>query len=294
MSPPSPIERYAALVGRPATVQVLKDKPGRRRTVRLTGRRGSVIVKWYASDRAATVAARVAALAAGPRDPAVPALIHLDVDSHTAVLTDMPGTPLGDAIEAGDLDACHRAGAAVGRWHRFWLGHPPSALRAHSVDRELAILHDRADAAPAGIAAAVRRAAIGLDASWTCTTAVHRDLYEQQILVGDRVALIDLDDAAAGPPELDVGNLLAHLYLAGHRNRRRLAAARAALMDGYLAAGPPLNAGLLIQCVSLALLRLACIHTEPALIELAACPVDENTLMVASCSGPTGGAAWWQ
>jgi hypothetical protein len=34
---------------------------------------------------------------------------------------------------------------------------------------------------------------------------VHRDLYEEQVLLGERVALIDLDDAALGPPELDIG-----------------------------------------------------------------------------------------
>jgi Ser/Thr protein kinase RdoA (MazF antagonist) len=44
---------------------------------------------------------------------------------------------------------------------------------------------------------------------------IHRDLYPQQIIVGRaRCGLIDLDEAAVGPGELDVGNLLAHLILA--------------------------------------------------------------------------------
>src|SRR5204862_293349 len=63
--------RLAELLGAPVVLEELKYKPDRRRTSRATGPRGSAIVKQYTSERAPTVAARVAALADGPADPAV-------------------------------------------------------------------------------------------------------------------------------------------------------------------------------------------------------------------------------
>ena len=73
----------------------------------------------------------------------------------------------------------------------------------------------------------------GLRCAWECTTVVHRDLYEEQIVLGDQVGLIDLDDAALGPPELDVGNLLAHLDLLELRSGEDLDRARRAFLAGY-------------------------------------------------------------
>ena len=37
-------------------------------------------------------------------------------------------------------------------------------------------------------------------------------------MVGERIGLIDLDDSALGPPELDLGNLLGHLLLLERRS----------------------------------------------------------------------------
>jgi aminoglycoside phosphotransferase (APT) family kinase protein len=100
---------------------------------------------------------------------------------------------------------------------------------------------------------------------WACTTVVHRDLYEEQILLGDHVGLIDLDDAALGPPELDVGNLLAHIELLEFRTGTSLAAAVDALLVGY--GLDSLDQALLDRCRWLALLRLACIHARPECLE---------------------------
>jgi Ser/Thr protein kinase RdoA (MazF antagonist) len=259
--------RLADIVGPPVTEEVLKDKPGRRRTTRVTGSRRSAIVKTYASDRATVVATRVAALAGGPPEPTVPTVLALYADARSVVLMDVPGSPLGRAVEAGDLHACHRAGAALARWHHHWQRRPPQALRHHGVDQEITALHARARTAPPAIAAAVHRALPDLAVPWPCTTAVHRDLYEEQILVDQRVGLIDLDDAAAGPPELDIGNLLAHLRLAAHRLGRSLTAEHDEIIAGYLDHGPALEGTRLAQCESLARLRLACIHAEPHLLD---------------------------
>jgi Ser/Thr protein kinase RdoA (MazF antagonist) len=259
-----PLER---LLGAPVTLEELKHKPGRRRTARAIGRRGTAIAKEYRSDRAGVVAARVAALAAGPREPAVPSLLLVHPGLRMVVLSDVPGTPFREALLSRDAEMCRRAGRALGAWHLFWAGVAPPALRPHTVQRELAILDRRAEGRPAATRRAVRAAARGLGAAWSCSTIVHRDLYEEQIVIGRRVGLIDLDDAALGPPELDVGNLLAHLDLLALRSGAHLDSPAAWFLAGYAVGGPALDEALLDRCRRLALLRLACIHGQPELLE---------------------------
>jgi Ser/Thr protein kinase RdoA (MazF antagonist) len=98
---------------------------------------------------------------------------------------------------------------------------------------------------------------------------VHRDLYEEQIILGGRIGLIDLDDAALGPPELDVGNLLAHGELLARRRNRDLGSGVQAFLSGYAATGPLLDGSLVDRCRRLTLLRLACIHGEASLLNRA-------------------------
>jgi Ser/Thr protein kinase RdoA (MazF antagonist) len=258
------IELLEPLVGAPVVLEDLKHKPGRRRTMRASGPAGSAIVKVYASERAPVVASRVAALASGPCEPELPRVLLVDPARRLVVLTDVRGAPFREAVLAGDAAACAGVGRALGVWHGFWQGRAPRALRPHTVGRELEILEARADAAPSAVRIAVRAAARSLADEWPCSTVVHRDLYEDQILVGDRAALIDLDDAAVGPPELDVGNLLAHLELLEARSGRALAPMLDAVLAGYARSGGPLDDELLARCRRLALLRLACIHDDAA------------------------------
>jgi Ser/Thr protein kinase RdoA (MazF antagonist) len=256
------LERH---VGAPVVLEQLKHKPGRRRTLRARGPEGTAIVKLYASDRAATVAARIAALAAGPPEPVLPRLLASEPARHLVVLSEVPGRPLRHALLGGDAAACRRAGRSLGRWHRAWQGRGPAPLRRHGVDRELEILHRRADTASPALGAAVRASAAELVEPWTCSTVVHRDLYEEQVLLAGRVGLIDLDDAALGPPELDVGNLLAHVELLSLRSGLDLRAMSEQLLTGYAGSGAALDGELLDRCRRLARLRLACIHDEPRL-----------------------------
>jgi hypothetical protein len=81
------------------------------------------------------------------------------------------------------------------------------------------------------------------------------------------VALIDLDDAALGPPELDVGNLLAHIELLELRRGRDLGDGKRALLAAYEVDGPELNGPLLDRCRRLTLLRLACLNDDLRLAE---------------------------
>jgi Ser/Thr protein kinase RdoA (MazF antagonist) len=262
-----------ALLGAPVSLETLKHKPGRRSTLRAAGPRGLAIVKLYASERAATVAARVAALAAGPAEPVMPRVLLCDPRRRFVALSYVPGTPLSEAVVAGgDGEACARAGRALAAWHGFWDGRAPRGLRPHTSERELEIVDARAGSLPAETAERVRQLARQLRPAWAHSTVVHRDLYEDQVLVGRRIGLIDLDDAALGPPELDVGNLVAHLELRALRGGERLAGIAEPLLEGYAAEGAALDPPLLDRCRRLSLLRLAGIHREPRLLSLAAAP----------------------
>lgn len=261
------ISSLEALLGGPVRLDELKRRPGRRRTARARGPRGTAIVKTYATGRAATVAARITALSRGPTTPRVPQLLMVEPDLGMVVLSDVRGVPLRVAVLDGDADACRRAGAALGGWHDFWRDTGPGALRQHTVERELEILRAHADRAPRAIAVATLGALPSLASdAWSPVTAVHRDLYEEHVLIGDGIGLIDLDDSALGPPELDIGNLCAHLELLGLRVRRDLEPMERALLDGYATDGLPLDPSLFARCRALALLRLACLHANRALV----------------------------
>lgn len=255
------VERY---VGAPAVFEELKHKPGRRLTLRAQGPDGSVIVKLFHSGRASAVADRISCLREGPAEPEVPEVLAVDPAERLLVLSDVPGAPLREAVLAGAEHECRRAGAALAAWHEAWVGWRPPALREHTIEREMAALIDRAAIASREIGVGVGAALRKLNDEWLPVTAVHRDLYEEQILLGERVGLIDLDDAALGPPELDVGNLLAHLDLMRLRLGVDVETGREALLGGY-GERSALDPRLLERCRTLARLRLACIHDEPQL-----------------------------
>jgi hypothetical protein len=268
------IELLEPILGAPVVVEELKHKPGRRTTSRAVGARRSAIVKVYASERAPIVAARLGALAAGPSEPVVPELLLCVPEAHLVALSEVPGAPLREALLGGQLDTCARAGTAIGGWHRAWQARSPDALVPHTVERELELLRARIDSASPEVAAAVRAVLPDVAlTTWEYATVVHRDLYEDQIMVDERIGLIDLDDVALGPPELDVGNLVAHIDLLAIRGEIDMTDATGALLEGYRRTGPTLDAGLLARCRALTLLRLACIHESRSLIDGADAPV---------------------
>ena len=249
-------------VGTPVELEELKHKPGRRLTLRARGPRGSAIVKVFNSNRVGRVVERISALAGGPPEPELPRVLGFDPAERVLVLSDVEGRPLREAILAGDEKQCRRAGRALASWHDAWRGASPAGLSAHTIEDELVILVDRAALAPREIGSRVADALPDLRGGWQPETVVHRDLYEEQVLVGERIGLIDLDDAALGPPELDVGNLVAHLELLGLRSRRDLTGTTSAFLEGYRSAAA-LDPELLERCRTLSRLRLACIHAEP-------------------------------
>jgi hypothetical protein len=259
------IGRLEQIVGSPVELEELAHRPGDHRTLRASGSERTAIVKLYATDRAAMVAARVGALGSVPPDVTVPRVISSDPELQMVVLTEVHGEPLTGALLERDAAACRCAGAAVGSWHRSWRRRAPSPLRPYGAGRELETVHRCADAAAPDLAGAVRRAAADLAEPWACTTVVHRNLTHARILMGERVGLIGLDHAALGPPELDMGNLLAHIDLLSLRSGCDLAEMREETVLGYEGFGENLDEELLDRCRRLARLRLACIHGEPQL-----------------------------
>jgi Ser/Thr protein kinase RdoA (MazF antagonist) len=248
------------LVGTPLSIEVLKDKPGRRRTVRAHGPLGTVIAKSYASTRAPVVAQRVGALRCGPEQPEIPRVLLADPVNRLVVLSDVPGRPLSSAVIAGHLDTCVNVGAVLGRWHHAWSGRTPPGFRLHRIEDELTTLAERASGATAAVARAVAELADWARRPWPCPTVVHRDLYEEQIVIGEGVGLIDLDDAAAGPPELDLGNLFAHLGLLARRHEIDDGPVVSAILAGYASSGAEVDEERLDQCRYLSDLRLAALH----------------------------------
>lgn len=260
------IAQLEDVVGAPVRLQLLKQETGRQSTYRARGSRRTAIVKHYESDLASTIGRRIMSLAEGPFEPLLPS-VWAQTDN-TLVLSEIPGKPLRAAVLAGDEVACRRVGAVLGSWHWYWRDNAPETLARHSLERELEILRRESAHAPEPIAGAVAFAVkvVEQDEEWPASTVVHRDLYEEQILLDDAVGLINLDDAAIGPPELDVGNLCAHLDHLARRYGRNLDTMQHAFLDGYLSSGTPLDLRLLLTCRSLSLLRLACVHRD---VELA-------------------------
>jgi len=258
------------LLGPPVTLQELKHKPGRRRTLRARGSRRSAIVKIYQSARAPVVAERIAALAMGPGEPTVPQVLQVDPARRTLVLSDQAGRPFRESLLDGDRAASRRVGEALGRWHAAWSGNAPKCFSTHTFEREREVLLSSTRLASQPLAGRVASLLDSLELEWAASTVVHRDLYEEQILVAERVALIDLDDAASGPPELDVGNLLGHAELLELRSGRSLRPMVREFLLGYRSEGPSLDEDLMDACRELTLLRLACLNDSTDLAERAA------------------------
>jgi Phosphotransferase enzyme family len=258
-------------VGEPAVLEELRHRPGQRLTLRARGPLGTAIVKLYQSDRIVGVAARIAALATGPPEPVVPEVLAVEPERRLLVLSDVPGRPLREAIlESGERGEgeCRRAGAAIAAWHQEWAGRvAPGALVAHTIEGELIVLADRSALASGDVRQRVAAALPSLRGAWPVTTVVHRGLDEEQVLLGERVGLIDVDDAALGPPELDIGKLLGHLDLIELRSGMQLSSARSAFLEGYTGLAT-FDWSLLERCRTLARLHLACIHDDPRLLEL--------------------------
>lgn len=136
--------------------------------------------------------------------------------------------------------------AVLERWRARWTlarGAPPEGFD----DARARLAERRPESAPRGV-------------------LVHRDLHDGQLLLSDdSIALLDFDLAACGDPELDLGNLEAHLELLSMQGRRAASPgnarrARAELRRGFAEGGAELDASRLAWYRAATFLRLALVH----------------------------------
>ncbi|MFQ5719946.1 MAG: phosphotransferase [Acidobacteriota bacterium] len=242
----------------------LRYRPGRRCTLRLefaAPTRQRLYVKLFRRGRSKAVARRMAALPRPSVHDAVrrPEVIRHDVSDDILVLGEVAGEALSDRLACvqEDVPGARRIADAVAEWHglvdrihvdpggwsrmdewisveRAWR----STADSGPAGRHLARLDD----APARQHLLDRVREALHTTSFSAPVLLHRDLHPQQILVDDDgVGVVDLDNLALGPPEVDLGNLVAHLDLLelhGLPRADRLQNWSDELMAGYRARRP--------------------------------------------------------
>ena len=220
--------------------ELLVHRAGRRAVVRETADDapgGLVYVKHLRPKKVARVAeasetAGRLARAAGFTAPEV-----LTTDQHSLTLSSAPGAPVGDLAARADLTAWQEMWEA---WLESWprlVRSTGGAADVHDADAEAEVVatwtRHLTDYDPLGwcdspagrsmrrqyfaaaddVAFALRKRNGGLGIS-------HRDLHDGQMLF-DResgaLSLLDFDTLAYAEPELDLGNLIAHMRLRHHQ-----------------------------------------------------------------------------
>jgi len=190
----------------------------------------------------------------------IPGAIARTADGRIVVFEAIDGHRLGEldetAIEAGV--ACH--GAALATFHA--LAPPPGVPRFTRVDPDqlakaaTMLAHARPDVAPEAEALA---AELGRrEPSSEPPVCLHGDVHlHNGILTGNRVALIDFDKLAIGPPAVDLGSFLSLLRYQTAAGLLSVPAARrreTALFRGYGRVGPLPEASVLRWHTAAALL----------------------------------------
>ena len=207
-------------------VEVLEHKPGRRALLRYeTAGSGTVFAKAFPDGaQARRTHAQMeqvwAAVGAGELTSARP--LGLVAELALVLYEPLHGPSLDELV---GTDAMADALAAAGRWiaalHRADL----------VLDRVLDLEHEAVNAGTWGglvvsvfpdlAPLAARLAAAVADAvpeAAAMTAPIHKDFHYQHVIVGDRVGVVDMDEARMGDPWFDIGHFLANLELLAHRS----------------------------------------------------------------------------
>ena len=270
---------------------VVSERPDRRRTLRfrVNARRAGAPfaeITWYGLQYRAGEAERMLPVlrflrAAAAPEIRVPTPLGYSRETRLMILSSMEGRPLSgvleDPIESRVAASLKRLGRALASFHAIRSPGPsarsterPSfgkwdafaeALTLEEIEKRLRLLGIAARAADRlrdGVAAL--RAELTDDGGVSRTPSmIHRQLHPSHVIFGaDGIAVVDLDEASFGEPELDLGTLIAHMMFADLKRGggARLAAARAdALRAGYLSGGV-LRPNRLAAYTSSALLRI--------------------------------------
>lgn len=150
-----------------------------------------------------------------------------------------------ESIEGLDDFSCADECAVIRRWHEA-----------------LGRVDDRLFETTQPLLDALLRGAESMRMDDACT--VHRDFYERQLIYdGKTMTILDLDTLARGEPCIDVGNLLAHLFLGAlraERSVREYPPVARLVLRRYVAQRGPVDRRTLAFYLASALFRLGAVH----------------------------------
>ncbi|MFQ5653285.1 MAG: aminoglycoside phosphotransferase family protein [Planctomycetota bacterium] len=208
-------------------VELLAWRVGSRAIFQLRGAGGPCIAKLYRKDR--QILDRWTHLPSDPRGPwRVPRILDWDPERILLSVEFCPGVSLNRRWLAGEGEAGD--GERVASLLEWLAAHPPPAgFPEHRIKDEARVLEERlavfertlVDAQGKARELTGRVLAALAEVSSEAPLLCHRDFHDKQVLLdGEKGCLIDLDLAAAGPPALDVGNIIAHLRLRALKGAR--------------------------------------------------------------------------
>ncbi len=164
----------------------------------------------------------------------LPRVLEISADGHTLLFEALPGTRLADT-RSGDLE---RLGGALAHLHGLPLDDGPRFARfdPHRICEAAADIGlVRPDLR--AIAATVAQGLLAALPSVTAPVWLHGDVHLKNALAdGDRIGLIDFEDAAIGPAAADLASVLAELRYqrrVGSLLRREEHAAADSFLAGY-------------------------------------------------------------
>lgn len=261
---------------------VLRHKPGRRCLIEFQVRTREGPERWLAKVRAKGADTRTARLQdalwrsgfddSSAHGVSVPEVIGVAPHLRLWLQRQVEGAVgLGDDRWLEDREVWSRAARAAVRLHASSI----APDRTHTIADELTALDSRLESLAARVptlAADVARLRTACAVVAECCPApavprcLHRDFYFDQVLVvGKRLYLVDLDTAAMGDPALDAGNFIAHLLERAVREPGQagsaLRAARA-FRASFLAASLDVDPRSVEAYTTLALARLAAITCD--------------------------------
>ena len=212
--------------GSVAAVRTLRYRAGRRCTLRLEFGEGAIrrlYVKLFRPGRFRGVVRRLGLLpATAPVGLCWPRTVRALESDGALVLDDVPGHSLEGLVAAGGeaTSVGGRVGAAIAQFHALIPAErddrPPWTIQdeASTLTKFQPRLLELGTDLPRSVDCLLEQARQSLNhVSFSAPVLLHRDLHPQQILLGEAVGVVDLDNLAVGPPEIDLGNLIAHIDL---------------------------------------------------------------------------------
>lgn len=276
-------------------VDVLKERPDRRRTlrIRVNARRAGTPFSemvWHGMQYRAGEGERMMPVlrflrAAAAPEIRVPVALGYSREHRLLLQTTMEGRPLSgvleDPIESRVAASLKRLGRALASFHairspgpsarsteRPAFGRWDAASEAQALDeavsRMLPALEGRTGDRLREGAASLRAELVDDAGASRSPSMAHRHLHPGHVIFGaDGISVVDLDDASFSEPETDLGALIAHMAVADLKRGggSRLAPSRTeALRAGYVGGGV-LRPNRLAAYTSAAMLRLAAAET---------------------------------